>query len=593
MTPDPAAQAIWADARLAAALFAIDPVGLGGVVIRSGPGPVRDAWLTLVGEMLPADTPQARIPLNIQDDRLLGGLDLPASLAARRPVIERGVLAQSHGGVAILSMAERIEDSVGARLAAVLDTGEIILERDGLAIRSPAQLGLLALDEGAAPDERPPDALMDRLAFHLDLNGLGVREAAAGEPSQGEVADARRRVSAVASPSSEIIDVLCRASQDLGLSSIRTPLLAVRAARAHAAWQGRLEITGEDAVVAARLVLAPRATVAPGESDPHVGDDPPPQPPDQTPDARADDPQEDRENKEGSQADQLIDAVRAVLPDNLLDQPTFKPRRLGRTSRGGGRGSGAAIQSSQRGRPIGSRPGKPRAGERLDLTATLRAAAPWQSLRDGGGVGGQVRVQSQDLRIRRFIQRREATTIFVVDASGSAAYQRLAEAKGAVELLLAKAYVSRTRVALVAFRNTRAEVLLAPTRSLTRAKRQLAEVMGGGGTPMAAGLEAGLDLALAEQAKTRTPILVVLTDGRANIGRDGAPGRAQAETDALAAAQRVRGKGVGGVFIDTSPRARPDGDRFARAMGAVYCPLPYCDAGAVSNLVDGLRAVKR
>jgi magnesium chelatase subunit D len=508
-------------------------------------------------------------------------------------VIERGVLAQSHGGVAILSMAERIEDSVGARLAAVLDTGEIILERDGLAIRSPAQLGLLALDEGAAPDERPPDALMDRLAFHLDLNGLGVREAAAGEPSQGEVADARRRVSAVASPSSEIIDVLCRASQDLGLSSIRTPLLAVRAARAHAAWQGRLEITGEDAVVAARLVLAPRATVAPGESDPHVGDDPPPQPPDQTPDARADDPQEDRENKEGSQADQLIDAVRAVLPDNLLDQPTFKPRRLGRTSRGGGRGSGAAIQSSQRGRPIGSRPGKPRAGERLDLTATLRAAAPWQSLRDGGGVGGQVRVQSQDLRIRRFIQRREATTIFVVDASGSAAYQRLAEAKGAVELLLAKAYVSRTRVALVAFRNTRAEVLLAPTRSLTRAKRQLAEVMGGGGTPMAAGLEAGLDLALAEQAKTRTPILVVLTDGRANIGRDGAPGRAQAETDALAAAQRVRGKGVGGVFIDTSPRARPDGDRFARAMGAVYCPLPYCDAGAVSNLVDGLRAVKR
>jgi magnesium chelatase subunit D len=434
---------------------------------------------------------------------------------------------------------------------------------------------------------------MDRLAFHLDLNALGVRDAPAGEPSRAAINEAKRRLSSVSSPPLEIIDVLCRAAQDLGLASIRTPLLAVRAARAHAAWQGRSEITGEDAVVAARLVLAPRAIAAQGEAASQGGDDLPPQPLDQPPEAPPGDPQEERENKDGSQADQLIDAVRAVLPDNLLDQPTYKPRRLGRTTRGSGKGSGAAIQSSQRGRPVGSRPGKPRAGERLDLTATLRAAAPWQRLREGGGVGGQVRVQSQDLRIRRFVQRREATTIFVVDASGSAAFQRLAEAKGAVELLLAKAYVSRTRVALVAFRNTRAEVLLAPTRSLTRAKRQLAEVMGGGGTPLAAGLEAGLGVAMAEQAKTRTPILVVLTDGRANIARDGAPGRAQAESDALAAAQRVRGQGVGGVFIDTSPRARPDGDRFARAMGAVYCPLPYCDAGAVSELVDGLRAAKR
>jgi magnesium chelatase subunit D len=593
MTPDPAAQTIWADARLAAALFAIDPVGLGGVVIRSGPGPVRDAWLAMVREMLPADMPQGRIPLNIQDDRLLGGLDLPASLAAGRPVIERGVLAQSHGGVAILSMAERIEDGVGARLSAVLDIGEIVLERDGLATRSPARLGLIALDEGAAPDERPPDGLMDRLAFHLDLNAIGVREAGAEELGGEVIADARRALSTVSPPPLEIIDVLCRAAQELGLGSIRAPLLAVRAARAHAAWQGRSEMASEDAVVAARLVLAPRATVAPGESAPQSGDDPPSQPPEQSPDAPPGEPQEDRANKEGSKADQLIDAVRAVLPDNLLDQSESKPRRAGRTSSGGGKGSGAATQSSKRGRPIGSRPGKPRAGERLDVTATLRAAAPWQRLRDGGGAGGRVRVQPQDLRIRRFVQRREATTIFVVDASGSAAYQRLAEAKGAVELLLARAYVSRTRVALVAFRNTRAEVLLAPTRSLTRAKRQLAEVMGGGGTPLAAGLETGLDLALAEHAKTRTPILVVLTDGRANIARDGAPGRAQAETDALTAAQRVRGRGVGGVFIDTSPRARPDGDRFARAMGAVYCPLPYCDAGAVSNLVDGLRAVKR
>jgi magnesium chelatase subunit D len=238
---------------------------------------------------------------------------------------------------------------------------------------------------------------------------------------------------------------------------------------------------------------------------------------------------------------------------------------------------------------MGSRPGRPRAGERLDLSETLRAAAPWQNLRAGQGHGGAVVVRPQDLRIRRFIQRREATTIFVVDASGSAAFQRLAEAKGAVELLLARAYVARTRVALVAFRKTQGEVLLAPTRSLTRAKRQLGEVVGGGGTPLASGLDTGLALALVEQGKGRTPTLVLLTDGRANIARDGSPGRLRAEDDSLASARRVQAAGVGGVFIDTSPRPRPEADRLALAMGAVYHPLPYCDAGAVSDLVDRLR----
>ena len=202
-------------------------------------------------------------------------------------------------------------------------------------------------------------------------------------------------------------------------------------------------------------------------------------------------------------------------------------------------------------------------------------------------------MRPEDFRIRRFVQKRESTTIFVVDASGSAALQRLAEAKGAVELLLAKAYVSRARVALIAFRGSTAETLLAPTRSLTRARRSLADLPGGGGTPLALAFDAAVDLALAEKARDRTPLVVMLTDGRANIARDGAPGRAAAEADALAAAARLGASGVGSAYLDTSPRPASGADRFAKAMGGVYAPLPYADAARVSGVVDDLRSGKR
>ncbi len=141
-----------------------------------------------------------------------------------------------------------------------------------------------------------------------------------------------------------------------------------------------------------------------------------------------------------------------------------------------------------------------------------------------------------------------------MDASGSAALARLAEAKGAVELLLAECYVRRDRVAVLAFRGRGAQLLLPPTRSLVRAKRSLAGLPGGGGTPLAAGIEAGAALAADVRRRGGTPTLVLLTDGRANVARDGKGNRARAEEEALAAAGRLREAGVRVLLVDTSPR---------------------------------------
>lgn len=591
MNEEPAG--VSADAVLAAALFAIDPVGLGGVAVRAGPGAPRDRWLAIVRGMLAPGAPVRRIPLNIEDDRLIGGLDLTASLAAGRPIAQRGVLAESHGGVVILAMAERMEPCAAARITGVMDDGEIAVERDGLALTLTSRIGVIALDEGLEADERPPRALLERLAFHLDLGGLGPRELVEFEYAPADIARARVRLPDLAPAGDALIEALCTVSERLGVSSARAALMTLRAARAHAALQGRGEMTSDDAAAATRLVLGPRALTFPAERAASQGAEESASPPTDVAESGRDarDLGETRaEPKPSSDADMMVAAIQAALPADLLARVDLAVPARGAAK---GRGSGAQSKSGNRGRPLTSRAGPLLSGARLSLVDTLRAAAPWQTLRRRETTAKHIQVRRSDFRIRRFVQRKEATTIFVVDASGSTALQRLAEAKGAVEMLLAKAYVARARVALIAFRGAEAELLLPPTRSLARAKARLADLPGGGGTPLAAGVEAGLVLALAERSKDHTPLLVFLTDGRANVGLGGAPGRPGAESDAIAVARRVAEAGVASLFVDTSPRAQPGGDRFALAMGGAYVPLPYLDGAAVAGLVGELRAVTR
>jgi magnesium chelatase subunit D len=576
----------WSDALLAARLFALDPAGSGGVVLRAGPGPVRERWLVQLRALLPPAAPLLRIPVHIADGRLLGGLDLAATLRAGRPVAERGLLAEADGGVVLLAMAERVAAATAARLVAVMDAGEVAVEREGVTLRTGSRLGVVALDESAREDERPPQALLDRLAFHLDLGEIGVREAQA-EPAPADLERARALLPQVRADHA-ILQALCAAAMALGVDSARAALLALRVARAAAALDGRSQVSEADAVLAGRLVLAPRATRLPTE-------DLPPQeaPPEQAQgdDAGAQDAQADPDPDRPLE-DRVLEAAQAALPPDVLAQLQLGAARRRARAQSAGR-AGAQQQARSRGRPVGVRRGDPRAGLRLNVIETLRAAAPWQALRRrdtayGAGAGQRaprIEVRREDFRVTRHKQRTGTTTIFVVDASGSSALHRLAEAKGAVELLLADCYVRRDRVALLAFRGRGAELLLPPTRSLVRAKRSLAGLPGGGATPLAAGIDAAVGLADAARRKGDTPVVVVLTDGRANITRAGEGSRSRAEEEALAAARGLRAAGLTALLVDTSPRPQAQAQRLAGEMHARYLPLPHADAAALSTAV--------
>ena len=467
-------------------------------------------------------------------------------------------------------MAERIGDGLAGRLAAVLDTGEVVVERDGAAARSQARVALVLLDEGV-DEERVPDGLTERISFHVK------QDLRSEVPNPAAVESARERLVSVEPASIAILEALCAAAALLGVDSARAVVFALRAARVAAALGGRDAISDDDAVLAARLVLAPRATRVPPLPEEQAGEPPPP-PADEAPD----DTDRDDAPRPNALTEIVLAAVRAALPAQLLAGGA-SPRSRRRGGVEGGRGAGERRLSWRRGRPTGTRAGTPGGGKRLALAATLAAAAVWQRARRGD-TPGPVIVRPSDLRVRRFETRTEATVIVVVDASGSAALARLAEAKGAVELLLAQAYVLRTQVALIVFRGSGAEVLLPPTRSLTRARPGARRDGGRGRYP----------------ARGRSRRSAAVGAGGARPGPDAAAGRPHRWTrqcrarprsrsahrpssDATNAAALVHAAGIAAILIDTAPRPRPATAAFAATMGARYLALPRLDAEAVAN----------
>ncbi|MEM8759370.1 MAG: magnesium chelatase subunit D [Pseudomonadota bacterium] len=563
---------VWARAGLAAVLLAIDPRGLRGAVLRARPGHARDAWLEGLRALMGDAAPWHRLPPGCGAAPLLPRLDLAATLAEGRAIEAPGLLTRAAAGVLVVPGAERLERGV---------VGSLTQGLEGAAAPT-----VIAFDEGAEAEERVAPALGDRLAFALGLDALPLGAVSPLVATLDDVRAAQAMLSDVAVPDDALAALVAMAA-GMGIGSARPPTMALAAARAHAALHGRAAVAEEDAAIASELVLLPRALWLPGAEEEQAPEEQPPQ--DSEPeDGEAQAPEGEAEALE----DRLLEAVRASLPPEVLAALLAGNRQ--RT--GGAAGSaGAQMATPRRGRPAGVRQGLPGGHRRLALVETLSAAAPWQPLRRRTRAGSapgnrRLEIRRDDLRIRRFKAPRETLTIFVVDASGSAAIARLAEAKGAVELMLGEAYRRRDSVALVAFRKEGAALLLPPTRALARARKALAALPGGGGTPIAAGLDVARRLAEDARRRGQSVGVVLLSDGRANIARDGTPGRGPAQADAEAAARGLAATGAASLVIDTSARAartgaraRPEARSLADAMSARYLALPGAGAESIAG----------
>ncbi len=569
--------------RLALLLLAVEP-RLRGVAFAGPAGSGKSALLHGLAALLPG-LPFEMLPLGSDEEALLGGLDLEATLARGARAVRHGLLARADRGLLAAEDCNLLPEGTVNLLLGALDAGEVRIEREGLSLRSPCRLRLVATFD---PAEGPPRAhLLDRIGLIVPLPRL----APAG--ARGEIV--RRHLTPAADLWEEDLDVLrdvvavaraslgdirlsetqarelANAAVALGVQGHRADLFAQLVARASAALALRDEVQREDLELAVRLVLLPRATQQPTAPP----TDPPPAtetPPESSQDTPPEPPAEPPADGDVELTEEVLTALAIDLPDVLATLP-FRSARGGRS---GSRGS----TDGTRGRHVTSVPGTPREG-RLDVIATLRAAARWQRLRPRGA--RRVAVRAEDLRIKRFRDKAGALFLFAVDASGSMALNRMRQAKGAVHALLEKAYVNRDRVALMSFRGQGAELLMPPTGSVEMLRRAVDQIPTGGGTPLAATLVAALEVA--QQARRRglqNVVLVLLTDARANVGLKA--DRAGVEDELRQLALLTAASGLKALVIDTqrSYLSQGSAQKLASWLGGQYLYLPGASGATIA-----------
>ncbi|MFH7324357.1 VWA domain-containing protein [Aeromicrobium sp. JJY06] len=642
------------DMTLALTLVAIDPL-IGGVLVRGEKGTAKTTTVRGLAEVLPpvraydgdrfsidpadpdavspdgpfgAVTPVVErpvrlveLPVGASDDRVTGSLKLDSALRDGRVELEPGLLARAHRGLLYVDEVNLLHDHLVDLLLDAAATGRVSIERDGVSAEHASRfvlIGTMNPEEGelrpqlldrfgltvevAAP--RDPalrvEVVRRRLAFDADPEGFAGRWAAEQELLRTRLADAQGRVRDVVLDD-ETLTTIAEICAAFDVDGLRADLVTARTAAAHAAWQGRTQVTREDVRVAARLALPHRRRRNPFDEpgldedrlDDLLGSD--------EPDPGPDGPDDDGPGGDGGSDDSPPDGTPPETPPQESSESPDDERRpapagagsvasAGEPSRARllvvrGTGEGQSGRRSRartaQGRVAGVRhDGEPTG--RLHLPATIAAAAPHQLARRGLLDGRGLALDISDVRRAETVGQESNLVLLCVDASGSmAARRRMEQVKTAVLSLLLDAYRRRDKVALVTFRQHDAEIVLPPTGSVEVASRRLADLPAGGRTPLAEGLHRAAEVVRREALRdpSRRPLLVVVTDGRATSGPD-------ALARAHHAARHVAAAGIQSVVVDC------ESGRFRLGLGvelATHLQAEHVPLGEVT--ADGLTCV--